>query len=61
MENNSTINWQNAPEHLRKQYPQLNEDDVRFEPGKEEETLERLQVKLNKTKYELRGWLSLLG
>ena len=63
MEDNSNkqINWQVAREHLKREYPHLTEDDLMYEAGKEEELLERLQGKVNKSKHEIRSWLSLMG
>ena len=54
-------NWPQYRERLRQQYPQLSDEDLRYDPGKEEELLLRLQQKLNKTKHEIRNWLSILG
>jgi len=59
--NNKQINWQAAREHMKKEYPHLTEEDLVFEAGKEEEWLERLQGKVNKSRHELRSWLSLMG
>jgi len=63
MENNNDkqINWQTAGGHLKKEYPHLTEEDLMYEAGKEEEWLERLQNKVNKSKHEIRSWLSLMG
>ena len=59
--NNKKIDWRTAREHLKKEYPHLTEDDLMYEAGKEEEWLERLQAKVNKSKHEIRHWLSLMG
>ena len=59
--NNKQINWQAARGHLKKEYPHLTEEDLMYEAGKEEEWLERLQDKVNKSKHEIRSWLSLMG
>ena len=60
-DNNKKIDWRTARERLRKEYPQLTEEDLMYEAGKEEEWLERLQAKVNKTKHEIRSWLSMMG
>ena len=54
-------NWQAKKEHLRKRFPELTEDDLRYQIGKEEELLERLQKKLDKDEDEIRKWLSWMG
>ena len=41
--------------------PDLTDQDLVYEIGKEEELLERLQKKLNKNEHEIRKWLSLMG
>lgn len=61
MEEHNKIDWRTARERLKKEYPHLTEEDLIFEAGKEEEWLERLQTKVNKTKHEIRHWLSLMG
>jgi hypothetical protein len=58
---NKPINWQAAREHLKREYPDLTEEDLAYEAGREEELLERLQGKVNKSKHEIRSWLSLMG
>ena len=59
--NQKQINWQAAREHLKKEYPHLTEEDLMYEAGKEEELLERLQNKVNKSKHDIRSWLSMMG
>ena len=54
-------NWPAVREKLKREYPQLSEDDLTFERGKEEEMLLNLQAKLNKTKQEIRNWLHIMG
>ena len=54
-------NWQPKKEHLRKRFPELTEDDLIYQMGKEEELLERLQKKLDKDEDEIRKWLSWMG
>lgn len=54
-------NWPRNRERLKKEYPHLSDEDLRYDPGQEEALLLRLQQKLNKTKHEIRNWLSILG
>ena len=61
MENEKIENWEKKKEHLKKEFPDLTEDDLLYDVGKEEELLKRLKEKLNKNKHEIRKWLSLMG
>ena len=61
MEQHEFSDWDNKKEKIKQEYPQLTSDDLLYELGKEEELLRRLQEKLNKTKKEIRKWLSLMG
>lgn len=61
MEQHEFSDWDNKKEKIKQDYPQLTSDDLLYELGKEEELLQRLQEKLNKTKKEIRKWLSLMG
>lgn len=54
-------NWEQAKKQLKEQYPHVNIDDLEYELGKEEELLEKLQMKLGKTKKEIRDWLRIMG
>jgi len=55
MTNNETSggNWSDQKSRLKKQFPALTEKDLFFEIGKKNQMLEKLQVKLGKTKEEL--------
>jgi hypothetical protein len=53
--------WPKYREQLRREYPFLTDEDLRYEPGREEELLLRLQARLNKTKREIRNWLHIMG
>jgi hypothetical protein len=45
--------WQEQKALLRLRFAALNNGDLRFEPGKKEEMLERLKLKLGKTTEEI--------
>ena len=47
-------NWLEQRRKLKENFAVLTDDDLLFEQGKKEEMLERVQVKLGKTKEELR-------
>ena len=53
--------WPVLKEKLKEQYPDLTDDELRYEIGKEGELQERLQKKLKKNWTEIRNILSLMG
>ena len=46
-------NWEEFKGKLKQKFATLTDDDLKFEEGKQEEVMGRLQVKLGKTKEEL--------
>jgi hypothetical protein len=54
-------NWEAKKEHIKKEHPQLTEDDLIYKAGQEVELLERLQKKLKKSKDEIKTWLAYIG
>ena len=46
-------NWNIIKGKLKQQYAQLNDDDLTYVDGAEDELFGRLQVKLGKTKQEI--------
>jgi len=61
MNNKLIENWPVKKEQLKKKYPQLTEQDLVYEIGKETELLKRLVEKMNKNEDEIRKWLSFMG
>ncbi|MDP4266114.1 MAG: general stress protein CsbD [Bacteroidota bacterium] len=53
-------NWQEQKTKLMRKFPVLTDRDLNYEEGKEDEMLGRLQVKLGKTKEELRKIIAAL-
>jgi len=47
--------WEDFSERLRWRFPKLTESDVVYSPGREEDTLQRIQDRLGKTRAELLG------
>ncbi|HET6768184.1 MAG TPA: general stress protein CsbD [Chitinophagaceae bacterium] len=45
--------WNEQVSKLRAKFPSLTDADIKFEEGKKDEMLRKLQVKLGKTKEEL--------
>ncbi|AEV96406.1 general stress protein CsbD [Niastella koreensis] len=56
MENNapSRGNWNEQKSRLKKEFPALTDKDLFFEIGRKNDMLAKLEVKLGKTKEELR-------
>ena len=46
--------WEEVREKLKETNIDLTDEDLEYEPGKEDELLERLQNKINKPKEEIR-------
>ena len=46
-------NWSAQSKQLKEKNPQLTDSDLKFEPGKEEELLTRLQSRLHKNRQEV--------
>lgn len=53
-------NWNETAGRLKQKYANLNEDELLFKKGKEEELVGRLQKKLGKTKEQIRSLISKL-
>ncbi len=50
--------WNTVKGKLKQAYGNLTDDDLKYEEGKEDELLGRLQKKTGKTKDELKKWFS---
>jgi len=48
--------WNTVKEKLKQAYGNLTDDDLKYEEGKDDELLGRLQQKTGKTKDDLRNW-----
>lgn len=48
-----TGNWGRQSTQLKEQYSQLTDSDLKFEPGKENELLGRIENRLNKSRDEV--------
>ncbi|MGZ4048245.1 MAG: CsbD family protein [Bacteroidia bacterium] len=51
-------NWNEAKGKLKQRFASLTDNDLLFTEGKQEELLGRLQIKLGKTKAEIRKLIS---
>jgi hypothetical protein len=45
--------WKNQSRQLKAKYSQLSDEDLKFEAGKENELLKRLETRLNKSREEV--------
>jgi uncharacterized protein YjbJ (UPF0337 family) len=50
--------WNTVKGKLKQAYGNLTEDDLKYEEGKEDELLGRLQQKTGKTKDDLKRWFN---
>ncbi len=48
-----TGNWETQSKHLKEKFPQLTDSDLKFETGKENELLTRVESRLNKKRDEV--------
>jgi uncharacterized protein YjbJ (UPF0337 family) len=53
-------NWNEIKGKIKQQYANLTEDDLRYEEGKDDELIGRLQQKIGKTKDEVIQWIQSL-
>ena len=53
-------NWSEQKDKLKKIFATLTDNDLMFEEGEKEEMIGKLQIKIGKTKDELRRILSVL-
>jgi len=54
-------NWNQLKGKVKQAHGDLTDDDLRYEEGKDDELLGRLQKKLGKSRDELVKWLKSLG
>ena len=54
-------NWDKWKEQVKKEYPDMTEEELLYELDKDTELLKKLQVKTGKTKEEIFDWLHLMG
>lgn len=53
--------WNEMKGKVKQAHGDLTDDDLRYEEGKDDELLGRLQQKLGKTREEVVSWLKSLG
>ena len=53
-------NWNEIKGKIKQQYADLSEDDLKYEEGKDDELVGRIQKKIGKTKDEIIDWIQSL-
>lgn len=53
-------NWNELKGKIKQQYADLTDDDLKYEEGKDDELLGRIQKKIGKTKDEVIAWIQKL-
>ncbi|MGN0003089.1 uncharacterized protein YjbJ (UPF0337 family) [Sphingobacterium alimentarium] len=53
--------WNELKGKVKQEYAELTDDDLKYEEGKDDELLGRLQQKLGKAREEVVDWLKGLG
>jgi hypothetical protein len=53
-----TVNWDVQSKKLKEKFPALTDSDLKFETGKEDELLSRLETRLGKNREELIGFIT---
>lgn len=53
--------WPDIKPKIQQQHPELSEEDLLLEIGKEAELLQRLQARLRKNREEIFNWLAVMG
>ncbi|MGN6617905.1 MAG: CsbD family protein [Ilyomonas sp.] len=53
--------WNEIKGKIKQSYADLTDDDLKYEEGKDDEFIGRLQQKTGKTKDELVNWIRSLG
>jgi hypothetical protein len=62
MDNNELrAKWPELKQKIKQEHPELSDEDLRYEIGKEGELLQRLQEKLKKNRQQIDNWLSIMG
>jgi uncharacterized protein YjbJ (UPF0337 family) len=50
-------NWNEIKGKIKQKYADLTEDDLKYEEGKDDELVGRIQKKIGKTKEEVISWI----
>lgn len=53
--------WPVWREHIRKEYPDMTDDELQYHEGQEAELVLRLEQKMKKNKKEIYNWLHMMG
>ena len=53
-------NWNEIKGKIKQQYADLTDDDLKYDEGKDDELVGRIQKKIGKTKEEVISWIQSL-
>jgi uncharacterized protein YjbJ (UPF0337 family) len=53
-------NWNELKGKMKKEYADLTDDDLKYEEGKDDELVGRIQKKIGKTKEQVIDWIQSL-
>jgi uncharacterized protein YjbJ (UPF0337 family) len=53
-------NWNEIKGKMKQQYAELTEDDLKYDEGKDDELIGRIQKKIGKTKDQVIDWIQSL-
>ena len=49
--------WEEVKDLLMEAAPQLSEEDLQYTPGEDDELINRLAKKMNRTPEQIKGWI----
>ena len=49
--------WEEVKDLLMETAPQLSEEDLQYTPGEDDELINRLAKKMNRTPEQIKGWI----
>jgi len=61
MEKLNKDSWEPWKERIKTHYPELTDEDLHYEEGKEEDLLHRIEDRIGKTAEEIIEWLREIG
>lgn len=54
---NLESSWEDVKEKIKERHIDITDEDLAYEPGREEELFERLQEKMGKSKEEVKAYI----
>ena len=53
--------WSETKDRIKENDLSITDEDLEYEPGQEEQLLSRLQLKMNKSREDVRIWIEVLS